>query len=514
VSLIEEPHKSLGGRQGVERVHGFLVDKLLRSLREKVKGRKCSLIFDGSKVNILVEALLIRFLDDSCNIQQLVVGVKELVDSLNAAALKDLIQNHMAEAEIHLRDVVAFMSDSGQPNPSMMKEWNSTIGRTCVGQELIQKSILWLPCLMHGFSNCGLVLRKSLPALKLFMSGYKKMSNTSDAARKLWVLVCGQSCQRLADKTFWKWWMCCKSVLSVFDRVWDFLRQAKTRELCPKSIQKMDQAYGKMGERGYLHGQLQFCVSFGSPFFHAGYQLEGDGFCLPFVQHHISTLLRMEADLFHNQANWGEVQTPVRTAHEKFSMYPEQQRRLEKCLFDSAKNVFEQFKNAIVTKMADVIPLYRAAGVFHPPRLFQELAREEKDEFGRVLDEMSKFILRVKEVLSFFKKCFLGEAEASIVAAITGEYAEYVRSARLLKDAFTEQAREDSPQELWKWWREIASNVPKLFSIASVLVLAQPSSAAIERFYSKVKANTDATQGGEFEETFAARTMALYNRTN
>jgi hypothetical protein len=64
---------------------------------------------------------------------------------------------------------------------------------------------------------------------------------------------------------------------------------------------------------------------------------------------------------------------------------------------------------------------------------------------------------------------------------------------------------------LWEWWREIASDVPQLFKIASVLVLAHPSSAAIERFYAKVKANTDAKQNAEWEETFNGRCFAMYN---
>ena len=94
---------------------------------------------------------------------------------------------------------------------------------------------------------------------------------------------------------------------------------------------------------------------------------------------------------------------------------------------------------------------------------------------------------------------------------LLGEFTEYARMAQLKVDSFAAQTCKDTPDELWKWWREIGDKVPKLFSISCVLVLVQPSSAAIERFYSKVKANTDATQGGEFEDTFAARTMALYN---
>ena len=70
---------------------------------------------------------------------------------------------------------------------------------------------------------------------------------------------------------------------------------------------------------------------------------------------------------------------------------------------------------------------------------------------------------------------------------------------------------EDTPAELWMWWRRIRSDVPTWFAIARFLVLMQPTSAAIERFYSLVKANTSDRQGSEAEETFAVRAMALFN---
>ncbi len=69
----------------------------------------------------------------------------------------------------------------------------------------------------------------------------------------------------------------------------------------------------------------------------------------------------------------------------------------------------------------------------------------------------------------------------------------------------------DIPAELWMWWRRIAVDVPTWFEVAKILVLMQPTSAAIERFYSIVKANTSSRQSAEAEETFATRTMVLYN---
>ena len=53
--------------------------------------------------------------------------------------------------------------------------------------------------------------------------------------------------------------------------------------------------------------------------------------------------------------------------------------------------------------------------------------------------------------------------------------------------------------------------LPSWFAVAYVLMLMQPSSASIERFFATVKANTSAQQNGESHETLAVRCMCLYN---
>lgn len=68
-----------------------------------------------------------------------------------------------------------------------------------------------------------------------------------------------------------------------------------------------------------------------------------------------------------------------------------------------------------------------------------------------------------------------------------------------------------TPSDLWEFWRSIRANVPAWFKVASVLVLIQPSSCGIERFFSLVKANTSEEQNGEHGRTLAVRSMLLYN---
>lgn len=109
----------------------------------------------------------------------------------------------------------------------------------------------------------------------------------------------------------------------------------------------------------------------------------------------------------------------------------------------------------------------------------------------------------------YFKKCFL--EDGLIETNVAAEYTAYLRLVGSRIEKMKNSSDGENPTILWEWWREISHEVPNLFMIAKVLILAQPSSAAIKRFYAKVKANTDATQGSESSETFFGRTMALYN---
>jgi hypothetical protein len=69
----------------------------------------------------------------------------------------------------------------------------------------------------------------------------------------------------------------------------------------------------------------------------------------------------------------------------------------------------------------------------------------------------------------------------------------------------------NSPTHLWMWWSGLRFKLPSFFAVASVLILMQPSSASIERFFSTVKANSSAQQNGESHETLALRCLCLYN---
>jgi hypothetical protein len=70
------------------------------------------------------------------------------------------------------------------------------------------------------------------------------------------------------------------------------------------------------------------------------------------------------------------------------------------------------------------------------------------------------------------------------------------KSRRLLQ---AHKTRKDQGQ--LGWWTAIESLTSVSFPSGQILVLIQPSSAVIERFFSVVKANTSEKQGSEIDDT-------------
>jgi hypothetical protein len=96
---------------------------------------------------------------------------------------------------------------------------------------------------------------------------------------------------------------------------------------------------------------------------------------------------------------------------------------------------------------------------------------------------------------------------------LDAEFGLFETEVRNRLAVYGEQPSLDTPSQLWMWWRGLRLKLPSWFAVASVLILMQPSSAAIERFFATVKANTSAQQNSESHETMALRCMCLYNRS-
>lgn len=421
----------------------------------------------------------------------LCIGCKALKTSVDADMMRELIKDHLAEAGIAVSQVVAFCSDSGPPNPTAMHDWNRLARNLYFGQQLDDSTVLWLPCLMHALSNAGTVLRKLLPGVKEFMSGFKEMVNTSSASCIAWTEQTQQPCTGLSEKTFWSWYDRSIPLLDVWGRIPAFLGEAKRRTLAKKSVEKMAEAW----KRKTLRAELIFCQQFGKLFRDASFELEGDGFCIAYVWNHIALILKLSTEVMTHRSNFRMFADAAQQAV-RDGLPAAQAEDFVGQLVSTAKAVLAHFEQSVMSKMADLLLLFQAAGLFEPHRFTVEWS---KPTFATDRPRWLDLLAGLKGVPP--------NTRAGLDAEL-GIYHDLVRN-RLQEVQGTPGL--GSPSQLWMWWRGIREKVPHWYSVASILVLMQPSSASIERFFSRVKANTSGQQSGESADTFAMRCMCLYN---
>lgn len=492
VQLIEDSHQTLGGVRGVEDQADVVIGEISRRTREAAAGRLGVIGFDASKVNELIEALIFRCLNDEDMPVMLCIGVAAVPKSIDRESMRELIRKHLTAVGIPLANVVGAVSDSGPPNPSAMDDWNRIAHNTLTGADLENELLHWIACLMHAMSNCGKVLRKRLPKADLFMSGFKSMVNKSEASRRLWEEVTGIACPGLAEKSFWAWYDCAFTIMASYGKVQAFLTQAKARGLAKKSITKMQDSFGPL-----LAAEMNFVLAFGKPFHDAGFQLEGDGFCLPFVQGHISLIETASALWKHERHNHFMIASAVQTPGLSHAMAADLPGRL----FSAGEAVFDQFQSAILEKMKSNHSLWRHAGLFHPGRFLVETL---KGDFNQFLVKSMDFLVDLK-----------GAKMNNVTrAGLESEVIALSREIRLRQSEIGSNPSLDNPSDLWMWWRSLKVKLPHWYGIAKILVLLQPSSAMVERFFSLLKAYTSPLQNSESHATRAARGMLIYNGKN
>ncbi len=238
--------------------------------------------------------------------------------------------------------------------------------------------------------------------------------------------------------------------------------------------------------------EMSFAMIAGKTFRDAGFMLEGDGFCVPYAKRYLSVLSSLLDEWKREKKTHASITGVLSTARASGLLQGQCDMLVDR-LSAALTAVGGQADNAIFSKMNEVMAFYTAAGLWCPKRF---LSQRQRPTWQGVFDG-------AVEVLSSLKGLSIPNLKTLLLSELP--VLQRLASERENTTYF------DSPAQLWMWWLGIRSEVPTWFGVARFLVLMQPTSAAIERFYSLVKANTSSRQTAEAEETFAVRTMILFN---
>lgn len=500
VRLIEDRHDALGGREGVRRMIPVAVRALQQQVTDAVAGRMLSIFFDGAMINEMVECVIVRFLTDVFAIRHLCIGVAMLSKSMTAATLKDALRMHLTEARVEDCQIVAATSDSAAVNSCMVDLWNDSAS-ALYGLEFDARRLFWLGCLSHALSNCGTAMRKEAAVLKLFFSSFKKMANTSTAARAVFQHVTGAACPLICDNRWFHWFDCAVRVYDKWAQMPYFLDQLMASGFASKSAHKMHTICRGSGQKWIvLEMEIRAVIGFGKLFRDFCALLEGDGFVLPYVAECLRKLRNLTVGVLtqkHKHVLFVELAQSCRDRGISQQMID----GIIANLVPIIKTGMDKFCASVWEKLpADRFELFDAAAIFHP-LLF--LVKVEELHWATSLIRHCARLSDVKGVprnpIDFRLK-------------LVAEVETYKTEAQKFRAVIIAKPELDTPTRVWEWWCEIRLKVPAWFEIAQILVLIQPSSAIAERFYSVVKSQTSEQQNAEYSDTFAGRTMALFNK--
>jgi hypothetical protein len=173
-------------------------------------------------------------------------------------------------------------------------------------------------------------------------------------------------------RSFWSWWDCARKVEAVFPLMGKFLAEATRRQLAKKNVAKMVHLFEEKIE---LQAEMRFVISFGKVFHAAGFELEGDGFCLPFAQFHISRIREQLAVFSQDRLGFSQI-VAVREWAREAGAKAMTLDTLPQRFFNLGLCVKNHFEEAVMRKMSDKLNLFRFAGLFHPARFVRERSRE------------------------------------------------------------------------------------------------------------------------------------------
>ena len=249
----------------------------------------------------------------------------------------------------------------------------------------------------------------------------------------------------------------------------DILPFLKETNASPATCSKLLQLLSDKRKTEYLQLELAAVIDAGEPFVKATYQLEGDG-ALVFRCYEIYSTLEAAIKL-HNFPNLHAVANKlVGRSTELLNKYIQYGKaRIQPGL--------QYFQAKISNELSVSLSAFKAARLFVPAKL----------------KEMKPDITMVNSLMNF---TFLNNQK--ILDSLKSEFPQYIA-----------KAADTSPDvDTILWWMDHSEDLPNWSLAAQMVALVQPSSAAVERVFSILKASFGHLQDNSLQD-YVETSMSL-----
>ena len=261
--LLEENGYRLTDKRHLVDLIPFILEEEKQNIKLSIQGKWLSVIFDGTSHCGEALAILVRYIDDSWNVQQQLLCIRMLSKSLTGEEIAhDLIQEVSVNYSISSNQLIAAMRDRASVNGVAMK----TV-------KIVYPKIFDVGCFSHTIDRVG--EHFNIPTLTEFVTNWLSLFSHSAKAKFLWKQQTGQTMASYSATRWWSKWELMKQMMIQFGEIEPFLNQ--NTDLGPSSRPRLLAILTNPEKLKHLKLELASVIDLGEFFVKATYNLEGDG---------------------------------------------------------------------------------------------------------------------------------------------------------------------------------------------------------------------------------------------
>ena len=456
--LFEENGQRLTSSTHLRQILPFILREEMLKIKKEISGKPVSIIFDGTTHVTEAFAVIVRFMD-GWNVQQRLCGLKFMAKSLlGEETARLLIEFISTELGISSSLIIAAMHDRASVNAVAMR----TIS-------ILYNNVFDVGCYSHTIDHVG--ERMNTPVLHKFLKSWIAMFSHSPKAKLSWRTQTGLPAPTFSNTRWWSKFEVIRQVRDSFGDVVSFLNG----DNLPPSSEKLGRILSDASSLRKLKIELAITTDSMEPFVRATYNLEGDGVLALSAYREISQL--------HNSVRIAHYPNVMAVAREESQGNAAHEQMLVNYAAACVKPAYDYFLSkfdATTGELCKTLAAFKAARYFSPVTM-NELRPSPND-----LDALSVFPF----------------IDTILLEQLKGELAAYMAAA------------EDISQgtDVCEWWKRHDGEIPSWAKVCKLILLIQPSSAAVERAFSVLENSFSKRQEHSLEDYVSLSIMLQYNR--
>ena len=454
--LLEETGHRLTDRRHLFDLIPFILEEEKQNIKLSIQGKWLSVIFDGTSHCGEALAILVRYIDDSWNVQQQLLCIRLLSKSLTGEEIAhELIQELSINYSISTDHLIAAMRDRASVNGVAMR----TV-------KIVYPKIFDVGCFSHTIDRVG--EHFNIPNLTEFVTNWLTLFSHSIKAKFLWKQRTGQTMASYSATRWWSKWELMKQMMVQFGEIEPFLNH--NTDLGPSSRPRLLAILTNPEKLKHLKLELASVIDWGEVFVKATYNLEGDG---PLALTCYEEVQRVVAAI--RVAHTPNTEAIIRTISTQTSV----QQRLRIYAKNCVQKALEYFQHQLESSLQVPMSAFKAVQIFNPHKL-------------ATLKPDVSHVNSLRVIPAF---------EDSELERLKAELPTYIAKA----DGIS------SDLSALEWWKLNSMDLPSWSHGVKKVLAIQPSSAAAERVFSLLNTGFGDLQDNALRDYIEASVMLRFN---